>query len=346
MAPVPMILFSSAGDVSRHLATLETPDAAYSAAARDRQAALTKPRGALGRLEDVAAMLAGWSRDGMPRAGRISVVVFAGNHGVTTQGVSPYPPEVTAHMVANYAAGGAAINAICKTFGLRLSVVPLDLDRPTGDITRGPAMSAEDALAALNAGAASVAGDSDVLVLGEMGIGNTTIASALAARALGGNGAAWAGAGTGLDREGVVRKAAVIDRALAHHAAAERTAFDMLRTLGGREIAALCGAIIAARIKRIPVVIDGFVVTAALATLWAEAPRIIEHCIAGHVSAEQAHRTLLAHLQMTPLLDLGMRLGEASGAAVAAAVLRAAVATHNEMATFAEAGVANREGAR
>ena len=340
-----MTTYASAADFAAQLAAIGGPDPQFIAAARTRQATLTKPPGSLGRLEDIAVMLAGWSRDGMPRAGHVSVVVFAGNHGVVAQGVSPYPPEVTAHMVANFASGGAAINAIAGMLGLGLSVVPLDLDTPTRDITLGPAMTASETLAALNAGAAAVMPDCELLVLGEMGIGNTTIAAALAARACGGGGAFWAGAGTGLDAHGIGRKANVIDRALALHHDAPRTAFDALRTLGGRELAAIAGAILAARLQRTPVLIDGFVVTAALASLWTSAPGIVDHCIAGHVSAEQAHRTLLSMLGLAPLLDLGMRLGEASGAALAVSIVRAAVATHTTMATFAEAGVANRDDA-
>lgn len=340
-----MTTFTSAADFAAKLAAIGAPDAAFTAAALARQATLTKPPGSLGRLEDIAVMLAGWSHDGVPRADKVSVAIFAGNHGVAAQGVSPYPAEVTAHMVANFAAGGAAINAIAAAFGLRLAVVPLDLEHPTADFTLGPAMTADETLAAVNDGAAAVPRDCDVLVLGEMGIGNTTIAAALAARAFGGSGADWAGAGTGLDAAGIAHKAAVVDRALTLHRDAPRTAFDVLRTLGGRELAALAGAILAARIKRIPVLIDGYVVSAALAALFAQQPGIVDHCIAGHVSGEQAHRALLARLGLRPLLDLGMRLGEASGAAVAVAIVRAAVATHNGMATFTEAGVANRDDA-
>jgi nicotinate-nucleotide--dimethylbenzimidazole phosphoribosyltransferase len=326
-------------DPSPWLADLPAPSDAFRAAARARQRQLTKPTGSLGRLEDVAVFMAGWSRDGTPRAERVAIHVFAGNHGVVAQGVSPYPAAVTAQMVKNFQAGGAAINALARTAGTRLGVHALDPDRPTGDIAVEAAMSLAETEAAIAAGAAAVTGDLDLLVLGEMGIGNTTIAAALAAQVCGGGGSDWAGAGTGLDAAGVARKAAVVDRALARCRDVPRSAIATLAALGGREIAALAGAIVAARRARVPVLIDGFVVTAALAVLAMENPAVTAHALAGHVSAERAHRRLLAHLDLPPLLDLGLRLGEASGAAVALPIVRAAVAAHVEMATFGEAGV-------
>jgi nicotinate-nucleotide--dimethylbenzimidazole phosphoribosyltransferase len=340
-----MISFASSTAFAATLAAVKGPDMAAMNTARQRQRQLSKPPGSLGRLEDTAIQLAGWSEDGQPRADRVTVVVFAGNHGVTAQGISPYPASVTAQMVANYAGGGAAINSISRTFGLQLSVVPLDLDHPTGDISVGPAMTVQETLDAFNIGAAQVPADCDIFIPGEMGIGNTTIAAAIAARVCGGPGLDWAGAGTGLDAAGIGHKALVVDRALDLHAGSPQTAFDILRTLGGRDVAAMAGAILAARLQRIPVLIDGFVVTAALAALWAEQPRITDHCIAAHVSGERAHRALLQKLELTPLLDLGLRLGEASGAALAVPLLRAAVATHCDMATFGDAGVSERDAA-
>ncbi len=339
-------MFNTRTDFTRALSDL--PDADFTAqdGARARQGELTKPPGSLGRLEDIAVHLAGWhgGRSCAPKvsADTIKVVIFAGNHGVVAQGVSPYPADVTAQMVGNFNAGGAAINALTIAFELSLDVIPLDLDRPTADMTEAPAMTEADMLAALNVGAAAVGDDLDVLCLGEMGIGNTTVAAALAARALGGNGQDWAGPGTGLDASGVSHKATVIDRALKRHEELPTDAFETLRCVGGRETAALAGAVLAARQKRIPVILDGYVVTAAIAPLFADAPGIVEHCVAGHMSAEPAHRRLLQRLGLTAVLDLAMRLGEGSGAAVAAQVVRAAAATHNNMATFAEAAVSNR----
>jgi nicotinate-nucleotide--dimethylbenzimidazole phosphoribosyltransferase len=223
-----------------------------------------------------------------------------------------------------------------------LEVHALDLERPTGDITLEPAMSVAEAQRAFDVGAAAVDPDGDLIILGEMGIGNTTIAAALAARVCGGTGGDWVGAGTGLDADGVARKAAVVDAALRRHQTVRRDALATLAALGGRELAAMAGAIVAARRARLPVLIDGFVGTAALAVLTLDAPAITAHCLAAHVSAERAHRRLLAQLDLAPLLDLGLRLGEASGAALALPIVRAAVATHTGMATFAQAAVSTR----
>ncbi|GAC1345968.1 MAG: nicotinate-nucleotide--dimethylbenzimidazole phosphoribosyltransferase [Acetobacteraceae bacterium] len=306
-------------------------------AVRARQAVLTKPPGSLGRLEELVAWLARWQGQAMPRLDRVETVVFAGNHGVTAQGVSPYPAAVTAQMVENFARGGAAINQLATLAGATLRVVPLDLDRPTQDITAGPAMDAAGFLDAVSAGYQAVAPDLDLLALGEMGIGNTTAAAALAAGLFGGDGARWAGRGTGIDDAGLLRKRAAIDRALARQGRADPVETAM--ALGGRELAAILGATLAARRHGIPVLLDGFVCTAAAAPLAALDPAGLDHARVAHVSAEAGHRALAAALGQEPLLDLGMRLGEASGAAVAILILRAALACHTGMATFAEAGI-------
>lgn len=334
-----MSMFGSVAAFETALAALPAPDRAARDAAAARQAQLTKPPGSLGRLEEIALFVAGWHGTARPRIARGRALVFAGNHGVVARGVSAFPAAVTAQMVANFAAGGAAINALAAAAGLALSVVPLDLDRPTEDFTTGPAMTADDCLAALDAGAAAI-GDADLLVLGEMGIGNTTAAAALAAASFGGAGADWVGPGTGVDAAGVQRKAAVVDMALAHHAGHLDQPFEILRRVGGREIVAIAGAIVAARHARIPVLLDGFIGTAAIAPLARGNVAITGHCLAGHCSAEPGHRRLLDRLGLSPLLMLDMRLGEGSGAAVAAQIVRAALAAHDEMATFAEAGVA------
>lgn len=331
--------FATIADFDAALADLSRPDEAATAAARARQAVLTKPAGSLGRLEDIALFLAGWQRRERPVLDRARAVVFAGNHGIATRGVSAFPADVTAQMVANFANGGAAINALADAAGLDLHVVPLDLDRPTQDFTQGPAMSEADCLAALSAGAEAVEPGLDLFVPGEMGIGNSTAAAALCARSFGGTVADWVGPGTGLDAAGVRHKLAVIETALAFHADAPLTPFETLRRLGGREIAAMAGAILRARQLRVPVVLDGFICCAAIAPLAAAIPAITDHCLAGHCSAEPGHIRLLERLGLDPLLRLGMRLGEGSGAAVAVQIVRAALATHNGMATFAEAGV-------
>ncbi|WP_420384156.1 nicotinate-nucleotide--dimethylbenzimidazole phosphoribosyltransferase [Novosphingobium sp.] len=332
--------FATIADFEAALRDLSVPDAPALAAARARQGHLTKPAGSLGRLEDIAVFLAGWQGREIPVLARCRAVVFAGNHGVTTQGVSAFPAEVTAQMVANFAAGGAAINALSAAAGLDLHVVPLDLDRPTADFTADAAMTGAECLAALNAGAAMVEPGLDLFVPGEMGIGNTTAAAALCARALGGDVADWVGPGTGLDRAGIERKIAVIEAALAFHAGAPATPFETLRRLGGREIAAMAGAVVRARQLRVPVVLDGFICCAAIAPIAAVHPGILDHCLAGHCSAEPGHVRLLDRFGLVPLLNLGMRLGEASGAVVAVQIVRCAVATHAQMATFAQAGVA------
>ncbi len=331
-----------------HAACRELPPSDEAAAAQvaARQAQLTKPPGSLGRLEELAAWLARWqgqARHHAPRLDRVDVLVFAGNHGVTAQGVSAYPAAVTAQMVANFSAGGAAINQLARVAGANLRVIPLALDAPTQDFTQGPAMDEPAFLAAVAAGHDAVSPDADLVCLGEMGIGNTTAAAALAAALFGGGGERWAGRGTGVDDAGLARKRAVIDAALTRHTALRDDPLALAAALGGRELAAILGATLAARAGRIPVLLDGFVSTAAAAPLARLRPDALDHALAAHVSAEAAHRTLLAELKLVPLLDLGMRLGEASGAALAVPLLRAALACHTGMATFAEAGVAGKD---
>lgn len=331
--------FASAADFGAALRDMPVADEAAIQAAAARQAVLTKPHGSLGRLEAIALFMAGWQGRERPRVDRGRVVVFAGNHGVAAQGVSAFPPSVTAAMVANFARGGAAINALAAASGLELTAVPLALDTPTDDFTTGPAMTEADCLAAINAGAAVVEPGIDLLVLGEMGIANSTVAAALAAASLGGTGADWVGPGTGVAGDALACKMAVVDSALARHAGVQG-AFERLRCLGGRELAAIAGAIVAARQARVPVLLDGFICCASIAPLATDAPGIVAHCLAGHVSAEPGHRRLLDRLGLAPLLALDMRLGEGSGAALAAGIVKAALTAHDKMATFAEAGVA------
>jgi nicotinate-nucleotide--dimethylbenzimidazole phosphoribosyltransferase len=312
-------------------------DESAAAAARARQNSLTKPPGSLGRLEEIAIFIAGWRGTGRPRIARAQALVFAGNHGVCVHGVSPYPSAVTAQMVANFQHGGAAINQLCRAAGADLSVVALDLDRPTGDFTAGLAMSEAETLDAIARGAAAVDPSADILVLGEMGIGNSTIAAALACALFGGAPADWVGPGTGADVAGMARKAQVIAQGLELHREARSIA--LLSALGGREQAAICGAVLASRTLRIPVVLDGFICTAAAAVLHGVSPGLLDHALVGHVSAEPGHRRLLAALGKQAVLDFDMRLGEGSGAALALGVIRAALECHNGMATFGEAGV-------
>jgi nicotinate-nucleotide--dimethylbenzimidazole phosphoribosyltransferase len=337
-----MTQFASLADLRVACRDLPAGDAAAAAAAVARDAILTKPAGSLGRLEEVVAWLARWQGRSPPRLDRVEVLVFAGNHGVTAQEVSAYPSAVTAQMVANFAAGGAAINQLAGMAGAHLRVLPLALDQPTADFTAAPAMTEVEFLAAVATGYDAVASDADLVCLGEMGIGNTTAASALAAALYGGGATRWAGRGTGVDDAGLKRKQSAIDRALACHAKCLADPLACAATFGGRELAAILGATLAARRHGVPVVLDGFVCTAAAAPLAKLAPGALDNALAAHVSAEAGHRMLLAELGLRPLLDLGMRLGEASGAAVAVLVLRAALACHIGMATFAQAGVAEK----
>ncbi|MHC1949687.1 nicotinate-nucleotide--dimethylbenzimidazole phosphoribosyltransferase [Bradyrhizobium sp. UFLA06-06] len=331
--------FSTLDDIRGFCRDLPQGDEASAAAATQRQQNLTKPPGSLGRLEEVAIWLARWQRREMPRLDHVTIAVFAGNHGIAERGVSAYPSEVTAQMVANFAAGGAAINQIAKLAGAELRVEPLELARPTRDFTTGPAMDAADFLVALDTGWRTVPEQCDLLVVGEMGIANTTVAATLCAALMGGRGVRWAGRGTGVDDAGLIRKRTTIDAALKLHRGVIDDPLVTAMSLGGRELAAIAGAVLAARARCIPVLLDGFVATAAVLPLARLQPDGLAHCRAGHVSAELGHRELLRELELAPLLDLNMRLGEGSGAGVAILLLRAALACHGGMATFAEAGV-------
>ncbi len=324
------------------LAQLPPASASAVAAVRARDAQLTKPPGALGRLEELVEWLAAWQDKAEPTLDRPTVVVFAANHGGVAPGVSLYPASVTAQMLKNFSSGGGAVNQICAIHGAGLKVFELALDLPTRDITEAPAMEARECAATIAFGMEAIAGGADLLALGEMGIGNTTIAAAVYHALYGGEAADWVGRGTGVDDEGLRRKTDAVFRAVALHKEHLDDPFEVLRRLGGREIAAMAGAILAARMERTPVLLDGYVVCAAAAILHAIDPASIDHCLAGHVSAEGAHAEILRKLGKKPLLDLGMRLGEGSGAALAIGLVKAALACHNDMATFAAAGVDNK----
>ncbi|MGJ8544924.1 MAG: nicotinate-nucleotide--dimethylbenzimidazole phosphoribosyltransferase [Sulfitobacter sp.] len=313
-------------------------DETATAAAEARNGQLTKPPGALGDLEQMAIWYAGWRGTARPQIAAPQIIVFAGNHGVAAQGVSAFPPEVTAQMVLNFEHGGAAINQLAKAAGAQLDVHALELDRPTGDFTAGPALSEADLIAALQTGWNAVNPKADLLVVGEMGIGNTTPAAALACALFGGAAAAWTGRGTGVDDAGLQNKTRVVAEGVALHGG-QGDGLETLRRLGGRELAAMAGAIARARSLRIPVLLDGFICCAAAACLAKTEAGALDHCMAGHMSAESGHGQLLEALGKTPLLALNLRLGEASGAAVAINVLKSAVACHSGMASFAEAGV-------
>ncbi|MEX3009528.1 nicotinate-nucleotide--dimethylbenzimidazole phosphoribosyltransferase [Hoeflea sp. TYP-13] len=329
-------------DFRELLANLPGPDEEAVRAVRERDRFLTKPPGALGRLENIAEWLAAWT--GRPPAvTRPLVAVFAGNHGVTKQGVSPFPSEVTAQMVANFAAGGAAINQICIANDLGLKVFDLALEMPTGDITEEAALDERACAATMAFGMESIAGGTDLLCIGEMGIGNTTIAAAIFHALYGGSAEDWTGPGTGAQGEGLQRKIAAVEKAVALHRSHLGDPLEVLRRLGGREIAAMAGAILAARMEKIPVIVDGYVATAAAAVLHAANETALDHCLIGHVSAEPGHIRAIEKLGKVPLLSLGMRLGEGTGAALAAGIVKAAAQCHTGMATFEQAGVSDKD---
>lgn len=326
------------------LEVLPGPNLEAGAAAIQRQGELTKPTGSLGRLEELACWLATWQGRGQPRLERPHTAVFAGNHGVATQGVSAYPPDVTAQMVRNFIDGGAAVNQLCTVADADLRVYEMDLEHPTRDFTTAPAMDEAGCAQAMAYGMMAVEADVDLLALGEMGIANTTSAAALCMALFGGEAAQWVGRGTGIDDARLARKIEVVEQAIERHRPVLGDPLAALCCLGGQEIAAIAGAIIGARMAKVPVMLDGYACCAAAAVLEAAAPGALDHCQIAHLSAEPGHARLVEALDKVPLLDLGMRLGEASGATVAILLMKAAVACHNGMATFAEAGVSGRDG--
>lgn len=329
--------FSTLAEFKSILQQAPAPDTPAIEAAGARNAQLTKPAGSLGQLEDIALWVAGWQGTDRPKIENPQVIIFAGNHGVTAQGVSAFPPEVTVQMVANFEHGGAAINQLSKNAGASMAVHAIDLDRPTHDFTVQAAMSEADCIAALQIGWNAVDAQSDLLVVGEMGIGNTTSAAAICHALFGGEAGDWVGRGTGVDDAGLEIKQQVVAKGVALH---KGDALQILAALGGRELAAMAGAIARARYLKMPVLLDGFICTAAAACLEKSVAGALDHCLAGHVSAEAAHGNLLSALGKNPLISLGLRLGEGSGAALVIPLIKAAVACHSDMATFAEAGVA------
>ena len=334
------------------------PDPIAELAARQRQTQLTKPPGALGTLESLAIRFASFQGTATPRLDRVHIAVFAADHGIAASGVSAYPQSVTAAMVRNFVAGGAAISVLARELGATLEVIDVGtLGDPPGagvidariapgtrDFTTGPAMSDDELTRALRTGVDSAerahAANAQLYIGGDMGIGNTTAATAIIAALLSLAPSTVTGPGTGLDAAGVVRKARIIQQALWLHQSYCATPIETLRRLGGFEIAALTGAMTRAAQLGLPVLVDGFITsTAALVAVRVE-PAVADWLLYSHRSAEPGHATLLQALGATPLLDLGMRLGEGSGAAVAVPLLRLACAIHAGMATFAEAGIA------
>lgn len=311
--------------------------------ATERQNTLTKPPGSLGRLEELALWLCAWQGSTTPSLTKSQAIIFAGNHGIAEQGVSAYPQEVTRQMVANFEAGGAAINQLCRSVGASLSTHAIDLHRPTADFSKQAAMTWDDCADSINQGMNAVDIQADIVLLGEMGIANTTVAAALCSGLFGDDPENWVGRGTGINDHQLAQKAMLIRAAVALHREQLDDPLNVLTVLGGHEQAAIFGAVLQARLHHIPVILDGYVCTAAAAPLQKLSSVSLDHCVVGHVSSEPGHHRLLERLNKKALLDLDMRLGEGSGAAVALAILRCAVETHNGMATFAEAGVADGE---
>lgn len=335
---------ASFAEIRSLIPELPGPDLAAATAAAQREATLTKPAGALGRLEELTGWLATWQGRHPPRIDHPRTCVFAGNHGVAVQGVSAYPAAVTAQMVQNFVAGGAAVNQLCKSVDADLRVYEMALEQPTKDFTIAPAMSEEECARAIAYGMMAVEPGVDLLCLGEMGIANTTSAAALCLALCGGTAKDWTGPGTGVAGSALENKIRVVGDAVAKHKPALADPLEVLRHLGGHELAAIAGAVLAARLARIPVVLDGFACTAAAAVLLGLDKKLLDHCVVSHVSAEPGHRRLLDKIGKPALVDFGMRLGEASGATLVVAILKAAVACHTGMATFAEAGVSGKGG--
>lgn len=344
------------------VARITPPDAAVEAEAQKRLDNLTKPPGSLGRLEELARRVAGIQGVVPPRLGPKHIFVFAADHGVTAEGVSAYPKAVTAQMTYNFLAGGAAINALARYYSVDIEVIDAGVDhdfpphedlralkvkRGTENFTRGPAMTRAEAEALVDGGIrcveeAAAKEQPFLLGVGEMGIGNTTSAAAVLCALTGATPREAAGSGAGVDAAGWVRKVAAIEKGLALNRPDKNDALDVLAKVGGLEIGAMTGAILAAAALRVPLVLDGFIAGSAALLARAFCPRVTEFIFAAHVSAEKGHRAMLNELGLVPLLDLGMRLGEGTGACLAMGLIEAAVKLMREMATFESAGVAGK----
>jgi len=305
---------------------------------RRRLDSLTKPQGSLGRLEELAVQVGLIQGTDMPSVGRKAMLLFCADHGVAEEGVSPFPQEVTRQMVANFRAGGAAITVLCRQYGIEPVIVDMGVGQPTRNFAREPAMSRFQAQRAIEIGMTH-ASDGDVLGAGEMGIGNSTAAAALLCAFTGIDPGEAAGRGTGLDDAGVARKADVIARALALHRPDPADALGVLAALGGFEIAAIVGLILGAADHRRIVVLDGFISCSAALAVRAMKPGALDYVVYSHRSAERGHRRMLEILGARPLLDLDMRLGEGTGAAIGISLVESAVRLYREMATFGSAGV-------
>jgi nicotinate-nucleotide--dimethylbenzimidazole phosphoribosyltransferase len=325
-------------EIAPLLRDLPGPDEAAVSAVRERASNVLRPRGALARLDEVAAWLAGWQRTTLPVVSRPAAVVFVADHGVASEGVSAYPSEVTVAMLRALEGGVATASVMTRDVGARLSVVDVGVARPSANLVREAALSRDRFRECIQAGRKAVAQlDADLLVVGEMGIANTTPAAAVCATLFGGLAEDWAGRGTGIDEATLARKVAVVEAARRRIEGVSGP-LEVLRQVGGAELVAIAGAALEARLRSIPLVLDGFVVTAAMAPLEVSRAGALDHCLAGHCSGEPGHRLLLDKLGKPPLLDLGLRLGEGSGALAAVPLVRLAAACVADVATFDEWG--------
>ncbi len=347
--------------IDQTLAAIAPLDQVAMNAARDRQDNLTKPPGSLGRLEEISISLAGIFGEAIPQIRRKSVIVAAGDHGVVAEGVSAYPQEVTPQMVYNFLRGGAAINALAKHAGADIVVldagVAAELDphpslksvkvaRGTNNMARGPAMTRQQAVQSIETGITAARecldAGADLIACGEMGIGNTTPSSAITSVVTGADTGVTTGRGTGLDDAGLAHKASVVQRAIDVNKPDPKDGLDILMKVGGFEIGVLAGVFLGAAAGKRPVVVDGFISGAAALIAHAIAPEAGQRFIASHQSVEPGHRLALSHMGLEPLLDMGMRLGEGSGAALSMHIIEAAAKCLSDMATFAEAGVSEK----
>lgn len=319
------------------LADLPAADEAAAAAVRERAANVLRPRGALAQLDELAAWIAGWQGSDRPLIERPVALIFAGDHGVASAAaVSAYPTNVTAAMLDAFTRQRSTISAFARQAGATVRAVDVGVGRPTGDIRFEAALTPERFDEIVDVAVAAVGTlDGDLLVLGEMGIGNTTAAAAVAAALAGGDADPWVGRGTGVDDVGLAAKRAAVRQAVRRVAGIDDP-IEVLREVGGAELVAIAAAVVAARRGRLPVLLDGYVVTASVAPLAMVDPAALDHCVVGHCSAEPGHRRLLARLGKRPLLDLDMRLGEGTGAMAAVPLVAMACAGVTEVPTFAE----------
>ena len=310
--------------------------------AKNLQNQLIKPAGSLGKLEEFAVWMAGWQKKIKPTINNAHCLIFAGNHGIARKGVSAFPSEVTSQMVENFKKGGAAINQLCDLANISLSVIPIDLEKPTRDFSEDKAMEKSEVISAMQLGFDSLPSSCDLLVLGEMGISNTTSATAISCALFDEQVEIMTGEGTGLNSKQLSNKISVIKSALKLHGKKFMDTVSILSCYGGREISAIAGSVIAARVKSVPVLLDGFICSAAASSLTLFDKNILDHCLIAHLSTEPGHLRILSNLKKEPILDLKLRLGEGSGAAVAFLILKSALATHNGMSTFTNARVTNK----